>query len=246
MANWTVTEEDAMLREMMDAQHEFNATTATDWMTHPAHDHITAVLMECAEFIGHLGWEWWKKTNKEPDRGQLVLEVADIWCFGLSHMIKQYAARRNGKFDVSMFYGFNWLWNWDASFHSKCFNRGALACNAWIQDSAEVIIADCVTTRSFVLDNFRELMMSIGMDFLELFTVHTAKDALNHFRQHNGYKEGTYIKDWNGREDNASLYGICQRRMSLLAGSVPNRKALWRDIYDDLTRKYAIVSNAHL
>jgi hypothetical protein len=32
--------------------------------------------------------------------------------------------------------------------------------------------------------------------------------VLNFFRQDNGYKEGTYRKEWNGREDNEYLVEI--------------------------------------
>jgi hypothetical protein len=31
------------------------------------------------------------------------------------------------------------------------------------------------------------------------------KNVLNFFRQDNGYKEGTYVKNWDGREDNEHL-----------------------------------------
>ena len=31
---------------------------------------------------------------------------------------------------------------------------------------------------------------------------------LNFFRQDHGYKEGTYIKDWDGAEDNVRLASI--------------------------------------
>ena len=36
------------------------------------------------------------------------------------------------------------------------------------------------------------------------------KNCLNKFRQDNGYKEGTYIKEWNGREDNVVMIEIIE------------------------------------
>jgi hypothetical protein len=34
------------------------------------------------------------------------------------------------------------------------------------------------------------------------------KNVLNFFRQDNGYKQGSYSKDWNGQEDNEVLVTI--------------------------------------
>ena len=39
----------------------------------------------------------------------------------------------------------------------------------------------------------------------ELMGILTAKQALNQLRQDYGYKEGIYVKDWHGREDNTYL-----------------------------------------
>ena len=36
------------------------------------------------------------------------------------------------------------------------------------------------------------------------------KNALNEFRQLNGYKNGTYIKIWNGKEDNVIMQDILE------------------------------------
>lgn len=42
----------------------------------------------------------------------------------------------------------------------------------------------------------------------ELLKVVVAKQALNQLRQDYGYKQGEYIKDWNGDEDNTYLEGF--------------------------------------
>lgn len=43
------------------------------------------------------------------------------------------------------------------------------------------------------------------MNWLEWFKQYTGKNVLNVFRQDHGYKAGTYIKVWDGREDNEHL-----------------------------------------
>jgi hypothetical protein len=44
-----------------------------------------------------------------------------------------------------------------------------------------------------------------------LYNQYIGKNVLNFFRQDNGYKEGTYIKIWDGREDNEHLVEILTR-----------------------------------
>lgn len=58
-------------------------------------------------------------------------------------------------------------------------------------------------------DEFVNIMHSLNMDFDLLTKLYYGKNALNKFRNDNGYKEGTYIKNWNGvDEDNDFLQDI--------------------------------------
>jgi hypothetical protein len=57
------------------------------------------------------------------------------------------------------------------------------------------------------------------------------KNTLNRFRQHNGYKDGTYIKIWNGLEDNEVLFKI-------LADIKPEQTSVAEHIYSELKNHY--------
>ena len=46
------------------------------------------------------------------------------------------------------------------------------------------------------------------MNLQNLYTLYIGKNILNRFRQDHGYKEGTYIKVWNGSEDNIVMLDI--------------------------------------
>jgi hypothetical protein len=52
------------------------------------------------------------------------------------------------------------------------------------------------------------IMKYLDMTFDELYEIYVGKNVLNMFRQDNGYKEGSYNKIWNGREDNEYLADI--------------------------------------
>ena len=58
-----------------------------------------------------------------------------------------------------------------------------------------------------LLKFFRTCKIS-GLSFTWLQKLYIGKNCLNKFRQDNGYKEGTYIKEWNGREDNVVMIEI--------------------------------------
>lgn len=53
--------------------------------------------------------------------------------------------------------------------------------------------------------HFFVLAKAVKLDLDELYKIYLGKNLLNQFRQNNGYKEGTYIKIWNGEEDNVAM-----------------------------------------
>ena len=42
----------------------------------------------------------------------------------------------------------------------------------------------------------------------DVYIDYITKNCLNKFRQDNGYKDGSYIKNWNGKEDNVVAFEI--------------------------------------
>ena len=44
-----------------------------------------------------------------------------------------------------------------------------------------------------------------ALNATQLYRLYVGKNILNQFRQDHGYKEGNYIKVWNGEEDNVVM-----------------------------------------
>jgi hypothetical protein len=59
-----------------------------------------------------------------------------------------------------------------------------------------------------LIEMFFKLVIMSGLDLESLYKLYIGKNILNQFRQDNGYKEGTYIKVWNGDEDNVVMQKI--------------------------------------
>ena len=70
---------------MLEMQDAMNRKVDEDWLD-KNREWYRAVWIECAELMDHYGgWKWWKASS--PDTEQVVLEIVDIWHFGLSMQI---------------------------------------------------------------------------------------------------------------------------------------------------------------
>ena len=81
-----------------------------------------------------------------------------------------------------------------------------------LMSKIEEVMLDALVRQGFNLEklmvNFFELTRMSGLDITTLYRLYVGKNILNQFRQDHGYKEGTYIKEWNGVEDNVVMKQI--------------------------------------
>ncbi|EPD6447732.1 dUTP diphosphatase, partial [Campylobacter coli] len=64
-----------------------------------------------------------------------------------------------------------------------------------------------------LLSNYFILAIKCGLNLEILYKAYIGKNILNIFRQNNGYKQDTYKKIWNGREDNEVLAEILEQEL---------------------------------
>lgn len=76
----------------------------------------------------------------------------------------------------------------------------------------------------------KAIFEQLSMSNEDVYIAHIVKNCLNKFRQDNGYKDGLYIKDWNGKEDNVIAYEI--------ANEWGADKELFEQLYKDLETYY--------
>ena len=60
-------------------------------------------------------------------------------------------------------------------------------------------------SRLFIM---KKIFEELNMRNEDVYISYITKNCLNKFRQDNGYKDGSYIKNWNGREDNIVAFEI--------------------------------------
>ncbi len=172
------------LVNMLTMQDRMNTRVHPQWVE----QHFAwyrAAWIECGELIDHFGFKWWKK--QVPDMEQVRLEVIDIWHFGLSALFVE---------DKSI----------DAIADEIVAQLEAHQPSGLdVREATEALALHSLQTQGFSPALFFDLMLAAELDFDGLYRAYVGKNVLNFFRQDHGYKEGTYVKNWAGREDNEHL-----------------------------------------
>ena len=201
--------ESAMLATMARMQDAHNTQVHPEWRTQ-GYAYYRAIWVECAEMLDHYGWKWWK--HQEADLDQVKLELVDIWHFGLSELL-----RSNTLGDEVV----------DVLRRESAAEPSAEA----LRLAIEALAASSLESRSFSAEAFGAAMGALPMDFDELYRLYVGKNVLNHFRQDHGYKTGSYIKVWHGREDNEHLVELLTG-IDLGAADAPEQ------VYEGLAARY--------
>jgi len=179
----------AQLREMFIMQDKLNAAINADWLNDGSQDWHCAVLVEGSEMIDHYGWKWWK--HQVPDIEQVQLELVDIWHFLMSAELRQYPMlSQEQALDKAVDV-------WHETLKTPANKEEFLPL-------AKALVGQAALSNIAYVE-FNQLMASVDFDFASLYKWYIGKNVLNYFRQDNGYKDGSYIKVWNGREDNEHL-----------------------------------------
>lgn len=197
------------LLAMLQLQDEMNTRVHPAWREQ-GYEWYRAIWIECAELMDHFGWKWWKKQS--PDREQVVLELIDIWHFGLSSLLQVESSV-------------------DAIADQLERAMTATAPKQDFREDVETFVQQILTSRKFDPALFNQLLCHMDISLDQLYRSYVGKNVLNFFRQDKGYKEGAYVKVWQEREDNMHLVEILE---VLDSSSATYRQ----DIYQALSERY--------
>ncbi|RDH83598.1 MAG: dUTP diphosphatase [endosymbiont of Escarpia spicata] len=171
---------------MLELQDAMNTKVNSDWRS-AGYPWYRAIWTECAEMLDHYGWKWWK--HQKPDMEQVHLEIVDIWHFALSDLLIRHDSMED-------------------AMEAALAGLSRPAGGDDFRESIEQMAQETIRTQSADITLFAAMMGLGEMNFDHLFKTYVGKNVLNFFRQDHGYKEGSYIKIWNGREDNEYLAEI--------------------------------------
>lgn len=159
-----------------------------------------AIYMELIELIDSAPWKWWKfKADQSVNFDNIKIELVDVYHFLLSEYLIINANQPinvegiANHFDTSLNIKSNDILSSTELMLEKILAYANTKDTAYFYEFCEIFFYSC------------SLMFSSNEEFLKLYY---SKAVLNKFRQLNGYTEGTYKKDWNGKEDNVVLQEI--------------------------------------
>lgn len=197
---------------MLEMQHAMNTKVHEKWFEQN-YEWYRAIWIECGEMLEHFGWKWWK--HQKPDVDQVKMELVDIFHFGLSSRI-----------------------DGELSFDDIAEELAGEMLEPIVKDdfkqTLEVLAGQAVVYQHFDGTSFAGCMEQIDMPFEELFKNYVGKNTLNFFRQDNGYKDGTYIKEWDGQEDNEILVEILEKLDT-------TDKDFKHNVYQGLADRYSLL-----
>jgi dimeric dUTPase (all-alpha-NTP-PPase superfamily) len=191
------------------------------------------ITMECAEMIDSFSWKHWKNIDQEPDWDNLQIEVVDVWHFIISLAIENYAQMLRGTVD-SLALNAAQL----KAFEHIGTTTTAFASQEMIIDKVEELMRITLEKGDLELEalfeNFFDLVLMSGLNLETLYRLYVGKNILNQFRQDNGYKDGSYIKVWDGQEDNVVMKRIWEENADIKPDM----------LYRELTKTYLALTKS--
>lgn len=211
---------------MLTLQAQMNAKVNPEWIA-AAYPYLRAVVVEGAEAMEHHGWKWWKK--QDCDWAQLRMELVDIWHFILSASIQSKLGNiAQAKAEMQA----------ELGQHAKSVqfdNQSYVLAQMNLLEKLDLLVGLAAARRTS-LALFEALLHDCDMEWNDLFKQYVGKNVLNVFRQDHGYKAGTYIKIWDGREDNEHLVEVLEVA-DLDSANVRD------ELYSSLKARYLSLSN---
>jgi hypothetical protein len=198
------------LTEMIHVQDDLGLRQNTHWREKDW-DFKLAALEEVIEAIEHLKWKWWKNpegvTEKDIDWEAVHYEAADVFNFLTTYLLMEcsyHAVVRTfiRGYDRAQVGDFSSPSISNAMEFAKDIIRSLVGYPSMDDDSYASYYGEELTTSYF------RFLHAIGLEPARLRAIYLAKAELNIFRWENGFKDGTYIRTWNGVKDDVFLKKI--------------------------------------
>lgn len=221
------------LDTMFTMQNSLNIHTNGDfWATNHKNEKTgkiinwrRAIWLELAEFVDSFDWKHWKHGKNDTDNAKT--ELVDIWHFMLSASISEHPKDSTNVVKDSI------LASLEVKYHLS--NDTLEMAEAMVQkvlDSKRALHYKESIDDYSAYTLFFNLCSCVNLTYDELYQRYIVKNTLNEFRQNNGYNDGSYIKIWNGKEDNVVALELAEKLSEKLDRST---------LMDRLTKQYKTI-----
>jgi dimeric dUTPase (all-alpha-NTP-PPase superfamily) len=177
------------LRFCVELQEKMNATVNPAWRT-AGYRWERAAMIEAVELFDHIGWKWWKK--QDIDREQSLLELVDIFHFLISFDLVQGFGTPD---DLAQSY---------QNIYKAAVKKTKVGQDKeYIFERVTQFVEVASAYNEVSPSIFFEIVVALGFTLEDIVKWYIGKNVLNQFRQANGYKQGTYVKNWATPEERA-------------------------------------------
>ncbi len=198
--------------QMLELQQELNdATNGLNWeagftKNNKKIDWRRCIYLEAAELIESYPWKHWKNIDANPDYENIKIEIVDIWHFVMSEALRLYKVENRGNITdianaITTMESFNEFLKAETSEQLNTYEEIEL-----VEEMIKVLFCNKDINR--LVSSFLTMSSKLNLKLPELYELYIGKNILNKFRQDHGYKNGSYIKIWNNKEDNVVMQEI--------------------------------------
>ena len=218
--------------QMLELQQELNdATNGVGWEQGTTKngkkiDWRRCIYLEAAELVDSYPWKHWKNIDASPDYANVKIEIVDIWHFVMSEALRLYKVKKLGSISdiantITNMQGFSEFLQIQTEEQLDPYKEIEL-----VEEMIKTLF--CNSDINDLILSFLNMSSKLNLKLPELYELYIGKNILNKFRQNHGYKDGSYIKEWNGKEDNVVMQEILASKADI------SPKAL----YDALEKAY--------
>ena len=218
--------------QMLELQQELNdATNGVGWEQGTTKngkkiDWRRCIYLEAAELVDSYPWKHWKNIDASPDYANVKIEIVDIWHFIMSEALRLYKVEDLGSisdiaYTITNMQGFSEFLQIQTEEQLDPYKEIEL-----VEEMIKTLF--CNSDINDLILSFLNMSSKLNLKLPELYELYIGKNILNKFRQNHGYKDGSYIKEWNGKEDNVVMQEILASKADI------SPKAL----YDALEKAY--------
>lgn len=213
--------------DLFNMQKRINNEVDPQWLL-KKYSWKVAILVEMVEGIDSTSWKWWKSSTN--DWLNFETEMIDGLFFTIAKIIELKQE------ESAKIFFFNYMMQ-DKNTPMQPVVRDDELAKKLVKEISEDFL------RIIALDHYMAIIPAwfkiwnmLGNDTTEVFKRYKLKFVLNMFRQQNGYNNKTYIKMWNGVEDNK----VAIR----LAEDIAYDENYEENLKEALTKEYALIKDA--
>ncbi|HIP52275.1 MAG TPA: dUTPase [Campylobacterales bacterium] len=205
--------------QMLELQQELNdATNGKNWeagltKNNKKIDWRRCIYLEAAELVESYPWKHWKNIDASPDYENIKIEIVDIWHFVMSEALRLYKVENRGNISdiartITTMKGFDIFLQAEKSEQLDPYAEIEL-----VEEMIKVLF--CNANIDELVISFLNMSSKLNLKLPELYELYIGKNILNKFRQNHGYKDGSYIKEWDGKEDNVVMQEILASKSNI-------------------------------